>query len=311
MSKNSKALNLKDKINGNEVDLSLSNLTEVPVRELSLFPKATVLDMSCNNIIFLPFCSLTHLIRVDLSKNQLTSLPDDLGNLSNLQHLDLYNNKLTSLPVSFSQLRSLKWLDLKDNPLEPDLAKAAGDCLDEKQCKQCAAKVLQYMSVIQEEVDRAREKRLLREKELEKKREAKQREREAKEKEARKQQKAEEKERRRKEYNANQMAALAAQEQQKRKNEQRKRKNGQKVVMKTGSKPQRSLIGLLFRFFLLVLLGLAAVGAVCRMTDLQKEAVCVPVNLAVNDGLSWAGEQEVVVRQLWKSLVYLDKQNDT
>jgi len=72
--------------------------------------------------------------------------------------------------------------------------------------------------------------------------------------------------------------------------------------MKTGSKPQRSLIGLLFRFFLLVLLGLAAVGAVCRMTDLQKEAVCVPVNLAVNDGLSWAGEQEVVVRQLWKSL---------
>lgn len=53
----------------------------------------------------LEFCSLTHLIRVDLSKNQLTSLPDDLGNLSNLQHLDLYNNKLTSLPVSFSQLR--------------------------------------------------------------------------------------------------------------------------------------------------------------------------------------------------------------
>lgn len=37
--------------------------------------------------------------------------------------------------------QSLKWLDLKDNPLEPGLAKAAGDCLDEKQCKQCASKV--------------------------------------------------------------------------------------------------------------------------------------------------------------------------
>lgn len=35
----------------------------------------------------------------------------------------------------------LKWLDLKDNPLELGLAKAAGDCLDEKQCKQCAIKV--------------------------------------------------------------------------------------------------------------------------------------------------------------------------
>uniref|UniRef100_A0A3B4BG54 Uncharacterized protein n=1 Tax=Periophthalmus magnuspinnatus TaxID=409849 RepID=A0A3B4BG54_9GOBI len=33
MSKN-KLLNIKDKIDGNEVDLSLGNLTEVPVREL-------------------------------------------------------------------------------------------------------------------------------------------------------------------------------------------------------------------------------------------------------------------------------------
>lgn len=51
------------------------------------------------------FCNLTHLVKVDLSKNQLTCLPDELGNLSSLQHLDLYNNKLTLLPVSFSQLR--------------------------------------------------------------------------------------------------------------------------------------------------------------------------------------------------------------
>lgn len=42
---------------------------------------------------------------MDLSKNQLTVLPDDLGRLGNLQHLDLYNNKLTILPVSFSQLK--------------------------------------------------------------------------------------------------------------------------------------------------------------------------------------------------------------
>ncbi|CAJ1080034.1 leucine-rich repeat-containing protein 59 [Xyrichtys novacula] len=307
MSKNSKVLNLKDKISGNELDLSLCNLTEVPVRELAFFTKATVLDLSCNNITSLPpeFCNLTHLVKIDLSKNQLTGLPDDLGNLDNLQHLDLYNNKLTELPVSFSQLKSLKWLDLKDNPLEPGLAKAAGDCLDEKQCKQCATKVLQHMRGIQEEVDRAREKRLLREKELEKKREAKQREREARVKEARKREKAEEKEKRRKEYNA-QVAAAAAREQQKKKNEEKKKKNGQvaadKKVVISAPKPQRSLVGLIFKLLLLLCLGLAGVAAACRLTDLQKEAMCVPVNLAVNDGLSWAKEQEVVVRQLLSNL---------
>ncbi|XP_054454301.1 leucine-rich repeat-containing protein 59 [Anoplopoma fimbria] len=307
MSKNSKVLNLKDQISGNEADLSLSNLTEVPVRELALFTKATVVDLSCNNITSLPpeFCNLTHLVKVDLSKNQLTCLPDDLGNLTSLQHLDLYNNKLTVLPVSFSQLRSLKWLDLKDNPLEADLAKAAGDCLDEKQCKQCATKVLQHMRGLQDEVDRAREKRLLRGKELERKREVKQKEREAREKEVRKREKAEEKEKRRKEYNA-QMAAVAAREQQKKKSEEKKKKNGQaadkKAVVESAPKPQRSLIGLMFKLLLLLLLGLAGVAAACKMTDLQKEAMCVPVNVAVDDGLSWVKEQEGVVRQLVQNL---------
>lgn len=307
MSKNSKVLNLKDKINGNEVDLSLCNLTEVPVRELALFTKATVVDLSCNNITSLPpeFCNLTHLVKVDLSKNQLTCLPDDLGNLTSLQHLDLYNNKLTVLPVSFSQLRSLKWCDLKDNPLEAELAKAAGDCLDEKQCKQCASKVLQHMRELQDEVDRAREKRLLKEKGLERKREVKQKDREAKEKEARKREKAEEKEKRRKEYNA-QKAAMAAQEQQKKKNEEKKKKNGlaadKKAAEKTAPKPRRSLIGLVFKLLLLLLTGLAGVAAACRLTDLKKEAMCVPVNVAVDDGLSWAKEQEGVVRQLVQNL---------
>ncbi|XP_059181219.1 leucine-rich repeat-containing protein 59 isoform X2 [Centropristis striata] len=307
MSKNSKVLNLKDKISGNEMDLSLCNLTEVPVRELAFFSKATVLDLSCNNITSLPpeFCNLTHLVKVDLSKNQLTGLPDDLGNLSSLQHLDLYNNKLTVLPVSFSQLRSLKWLDLKDNPLEAGLAKAAGDCLDEKQCKQCASKVLQHMRLLQDEVDRAREKRLLREKELERKREVKQREREAREKEARKREKAEEKEKRRKEYNA-QMAAAAAREQQKKKGEDKKKKNGQaadkKVVEESKAKPRRSFTGLMFKLLLLLLLGLAGVAGACRLTDLQKEAMCVPVNAAMDDGLLWAKEQEAVLRQLAQNL---------
>lgn len=159
--------------------------------------------------------------------------------------------------------------------------------------------------------------------ELEKKKEAKQREREAREREARKREKAEEKERRRQEYQA-QMAALAAKEQQKKKNEEKKKKNGQaagetnvtsfclfqffknvfsfladkKAAVEPVSKPRRSLIGLMFKLLLLLMVGLAGAVAACRLTDLQKEAACVPINVAVDDGLAWAKVQGGVVRQL-------------
>uniref|UniRef100_A0A452UHI4 Leucine-rich repeat-containing protein 59 n=1 Tax=Ursus maritimus TaxID=29073 RepID=A0A452UHI4_URSMA len=200
----SKGGNLRDKLDGNELDLSLSDLNEVPVKELAALPKATVLDLSCNKLTSLPadFCSLTHLVKLDLSKNKLQQLPADFGRLVNLQHLDLLNNRLVTLPVSFAQLKSLKWLDLKDNPLDPALAKVAGDCLDEKQCKQCANKVLQHMKALQADQERERQRRLEVEREAEKKREAKQRAKEAQERELRKREKAEEKERRRKEYDA-------------------------------------------------------------------------------------------------------------
>lgn len=75
-----------------------------------------------------------------------------------------------------------------------------------------------------------------------------------------------------------------------------------KLVVESAPKPRRSLVGLMFKLLLLLLLGLAGVAAACRLTDLRKEAVCVPVNVAVDDSLSWAKEQEGVVRQLVQNL---------
>ncbi|KAK7096725.1 leucine-rich repeat-containing protein 59-like [Littorina saxatilis] len=154
--------NLKDKLDGNELDLSLNNLEAVPVKELAAIPKATHLDVSCNLLITLPdnFCNLTHLVKVDLSKNKLTQLPAEFGKLENLQHLDLLGNQLTTLPESFSLLRKLKWLDLKDNPLVDGLKKNAGDCLDEKQCRACAQRILLYMKELSAEFERKRQKKL-------------------------------------------------------------------------------------------------------------------------------------------------------
>eukprot|EP01046_Picozoa_sp_COSAG06_P043234 COSAG06_NODE_5634_length_3347_cov_91.948892_2_plen_694_part_00 len=52
-----------------------------------------------------------------LCGNQLTALPESIGQLSTLQELDLHDNPLTTLPESIGQLSTLRWLDLNDNQL--------------------------------------------------------------------------------------------------------------------------------------------------------------------------------------------------
>ncbi|XP_060620730.2 leucine-rich repeat-containing protein 59 [Anolis sagrei] len=285
-----KGVNLKDKLEGNELDLSLCDLNEVPVKELAALPKATILDLSCNNLTSLPsdFCSLTHLVKLDLSKNQLQQLPSDFGRLVNLQHLDLLNNRLVTLPVSFAQLKNLKWLDLKDNPLDPMLAKVAGDCLDEKQCKQAAIRVLQHMRAIQSELDRERQQKLQAERELEKKREADRRAREAQERELRKREKAEEKERRRREYDA---LRLAKQEMTK-----QPKKETEPSSSRPSRQPQhkRSWSRVLLKILLLLLLGALSTLAVCRFTELRRQPVCISVNMLYEDTLTLLRSRETL-----------------
>lgn len=143
----------------------MSELTEVPVKDIAAIKKATVLDLSNNQLTSLPasFCSLTHLVELDLSKNMLRELPESFGSLTNLKRLDLYGNQLTHLPLSFCNLKSLRWLDLKNNPLVPMLAEIAGPCGDLQQCQQCARKVVATLTQTAIKVEEDR-KRLLQEK---------------------------------------------------------------------------------------------------------------------------------------------------
>ena len=87
-----------------------------------------------------------------MSKNQLTELPENFGDLVKLKYLDLYQNKLQYLPLSFNKLKALKWLDLKDNPLVPAVAKVAGPCLDAKQCQTSARDVVNFFTQVQEQI---------------------------------------------------------------------------------------------------------------------------------------------------------------
>lgn len=147
---------LKAVLDDNELDLSMRQLSIVPVKALSKLPRATHLDFSNNKIVTIPldFCLLTHITKLDLSNNRIVQLPENFGKLVNLVHLDLYKNCIEELPLSFGELTNLKWLDMKGNPLDNDLEKAAGDCQDENGCRQAAVRVVRLMREKTEEQQR-------------------------------------------------------------------------------------------------------------------------------------------------------------
>jgi len=58
-----------------------------------------------------------NLTTLNLSGNQLTSIPESFGNLTNLTELSIYNNPLTNLPESFGNLTNLTGLLIYRNPL--------------------------------------------------------------------------------------------------------------------------------------------------------------------------------------------------
>ena len=60
---------------------------------------------------------MTALQTLDLSRNQITTLPESLGNLKELLSLHLYYNRFTMLPSSLANLTALQKLYLADNRL--------------------------------------------------------------------------------------------------------------------------------------------------------------------------------------------------
>ena len=103
------------------------------------------------------FAKLQNIKEIDLSKNNITALPRNFGALTNLKNLDLLGNKLTKLPSSFGELKSLQWLDLKNNPLNPELKKLAGDCLNEADCRKCATNIIKHCKLLASEEERQKQ----------------------------------------------------------------------------------------------------------------------------------------------------------
>eukprot|EP00656_Telonema_subtile_P006525 TRINITY_DN1301_c0_g1_i4.p1 TRINITY_DN1301_c0_g1~~TRINITY_DN1301_c0_g1_i4.p1 ORF type:complete len:470 (-),score=75.30 TRINITY_DN1301_c0_g1_i4:171-1580(-) len=104
-----------------KTSLSLSNkrLNELP-EEVANLPECEWIDVSQNNLERLPdalFERCTALQRLDLSRNQITDLPDSIGHLSSLSELHLQSNDLSHLPKTLGDLRLLRVLDFSSNGL--------------------------------------------------------------------------------------------------------------------------------------------------------------------------------------------------
>jgi leucine-rich repeat protein SHOC2 len=81
--------------------------------------RSTHLDLYQQQLTTLPesIGNLTDLVSLRLVDNNLNTLPESIGNLTNLRELRLYQNQLKTLPDSIANLQQLTWLSLSLNRL--------------------------------------------------------------------------------------------------------------------------------------------------------------------------------------------------
>ncbi|KAL0906217.1 hypothetical protein M5K25_024691 [Dendrobium thyrsiflorum] len=97
-----------------------SGFQALDFNQLARFLNLRVLDLTENEIESIPnfIGDLIHLRHLDLDRSHIRDLPESIGRLSNLQFLSLCGCKyLTYLPQSITQLQNLRRLALLDTPL--------------------------------------------------------------------------------------------------------------------------------------------------------------------------------------------------
>ncbi|XP_016019193.2 E3 ubiquitin-protein ligase LRSAM1 isoform X1 [Rousettus aegyptiacus] len=107
------------------LDISKCELSEIPFGAFATCKvlQKKVLIVHTNHLTSLlpKSCSLLSLITIkvlDLHDNQLTALPEDIGQLTALQVLNVERNQVTYLPRSIGNLTQLQTLNVKDNKLK-------------------------------------------------------------------------------------------------------------------------------------------------------------------------------------------------
>jgi Leucine-rich repeat (LRR) protein len=94
-----------------KLDLSRQWLQELPSDFFQKYKDLEELNLEKNNLVTLPpeIGQLHRLQKLNLSNNKLTVLPPEIGGLKKLQKLDINHNKLTALPSEIGQTCSKKF----------------------------------------------------------------------------------------------------------------------------------------------------------------------------------------------------------
>lgn len=276
------------------LDLSMSELTEIPVKDIALYPKATRIDLSSNRITSInpSFCNFRQIVELDLSQNELQALPESFGNFTNLTKLELYNNQLSTLPVSLGNLTKLRYLDLKNNKFPPNLVNIIGECSETKECQQCAKQIVSYMQQAQKRLQEEAAQKKKAEEEKEARRQLQELERLKKQKKNSKEKK-------------NAIAAVDKAEKVKQSNSTSagtSANNATNVAtsvaskltttatVQSSNKKRPSLFSYLFKMFLLSLLLAASIGSLLLYMytggDFTKEKVSLALELLKEDAIN-------------------------
>ena len=100
-----------------KLSLKKQKLSQVP--DLNPFPNLQWLDLSRNKLKEVPeeIGALINLQYLDMSKNQIDLIPKEIGKLVNLKQLYLNQNNIAYLPPQIGKLINLEILDLWDNEI--------------------------------------------------------------------------------------------------------------------------------------------------------------------------------------------------
>lgn len=105
-----------------EPERVVENKREAPIteNETKVTGDNTILDLSNQNLISVPQITFsnTAIQELNLANNSLTgSLPGEIRFLQNLKVLNLSNNQFTGVPAEIGQLQNLEVLDLSNNQI--------------------------------------------------------------------------------------------------------------------------------------------------------------------------------------------------